>query len=115
MPAGSPAGSLSSRSIILTAKKRVEGEFGLDGHPLLPAQSRMARAALLWSLHEAASAAGLSYRTILRFEKEQRDVQPELIGDLRRAFQTAGVRFIEEGADAGGVVPPPLRVSPPAN
>lgn len=57
----------------------------------------MARAALQWSLHEAASAAGLSYRTILRFEKEQRDVQPELVADLRRAFKAAGVRFIEEG------------------
>ncbi|HVQ09331.1 MAG TPA: helix-turn-helix transcriptional regulator [Allosphingosinicella sp.] len=56
----------------------------------------MARAALLWSLHEAASAAGLSYRTILRFEKEQRDVRPELIADLRRAFEAAGVRFIEK-------------------
>lgn len=75
----------------------------------------MARAALQWSLHEAASAAGLSYRTILRFEKEQRDVQPELIADLRRAFKAAGVRFIEEGGDAGGVVPPMLRASPLTN
>lgn len=66
----------------------------------------MARAALHWSLHEAAQAAGLSYRTILRFEKEQRDVQTELIADLRRAFEAAGVRFIEEGLNAGGVVPP---------
>jgi transcriptional regulator with XRE-family HTH domain len=71
------------------------------------------RAALSWSLHEAAHAAGLSYRTILRFEKEQRDVQPELIADLRRAYEAAGVRFIEEGIDAGGVVPPALRVPPP--
>jgi DNA-binding XRE family transcriptional regulator len=90
-----------------------QGEFGLDAHSLTPAQSRMARAALSWSLHEAASAASLSYRTILRFEKEQRDVQPELIADLRRAFETAGVRFIEVGSDAGGIVPPPVRVLPP--
>ena len=73
----------------------------------------MARAALQWSLHEAAQAAGVSYRTILRFEKEQRDVQPELIADLRRAYEAAGVRFIEQGADAGGVVPPALRGLPP--
>lgn len=83
------------------------------GPVLTPAQSRMARAALQWSLHEAAKAAGVSYRTILRLEKEQRDVQPELIADLRRAFELAGVRFIEQGADAGGVVPPALRSSPP--
>jgi hypothetical protein len=69
----------------------------------------MARAALIWSLHAAASAAGLSYRTILRFEKEQRDVQPELIADLRRSYEAAGVRFIGEGIDAGGVVPPALQ------
>ncbi|HEV7660228.1 MAG TPA: helix-turn-helix transcriptional regulator [Allosphingosinicella sp.] len=80
---------------------------------LTPVQSRMARAALHWSVDEAASAAGLSYRTILRFEKEQRDVQPDLIADLRRAYEAAGVRFIEEGIDAGGVVPPTLCVPPP--
>ncbi|HYI47122.1 MAG TPA: helix-turn-helix transcriptional regulator [Allosphingosinicella sp.] len=69
----------------------------------------MARAALQWSVEEAAEAAGLSYRTILRFEKEQRDIQVELIANLRRAYEGAGVRFIEKGADAGGVVPPALR------
>jgi len=73
----------------------------------------MARAALQWSLHEAAQAAGVSYRTILRFEKEQRDVQPELIVALRRAFEAAGVRFIDQGADADGVVPPVFRGLPP--
>lgn len=31
----------------------------------------------------------------------------------RRAYEAAGVRFIEEGADAGGVVPPILRALPP--
>jgi DNA-binding XRE family transcriptional regulator len=73
----------------------------------------MARAALQWSLHEAAQAAGVSYRTILRFEKEQRDVQPELIAGLCRAYEKAGMRFIEQGADTGGVVPPVLRALPP--
>lgn len=73
----------------------------------------MARAALIWSVEEAAEAAGLSYRTILRFEKEQRDIQADLIANLRRAYEDAGVRFIEKGADAGGVVPPPLKALPP--
>ena len=73
----------------------------------------MARAALQWSLHEAAQAAGVSYRTILRFEKEQRDVQPDLIAALRRAYEATGVRFLDAGPDAGAVVPPPLRVPPP--
>lgn len=84
----------------------------MDRPVLTPAQSRMARAALQWSIEEAAEAAGMSYRTILRFEKEQRDVQPELIAELRRAFEATGVRFVEEGTDVGGVVPPPLRALP---
>lgn len=73
----------------------------------------MARAALIWSLEEAGTAAAVSRRTVLRFENEQRDIQPELIADLRRAYEAAGVRFMETGPDAGGVVPPTLRVPPP--
>lgn len=69
----------------------------------------MARAALQWSLEQAAVAAGVSRRTILRFENEHRDVQAELIAELRRAYEAAGVGIIDRGADAGGVVPPVLR------
>ena len=73
----------------------------------------MARAALEWSLEDAATAAGVSRRTVLRFERYHRDVKPELIDALRRAYEAAGVRFLETGPDAGGVVPPPLRVLTP--
>ena len=73
----------------------------------------MARAALEWSLEDAAAAAGVSRRTVLRFERYHRDVRPELIEALRRAFEAAGVRFLNSGPDVGGVVPPPLRVPPP--
>ena len=73
----------------------------------------MARAALEWSLEDAAAAAGVSRRTVLRFERYHRDVKPELIEAVRRAYEAAGVRFLERGADAGAVVPPPLRVPPP--
>ena len=61
----------------------------------------MARAALHWSVERAADAAGLSYRTILRFENDQRDIQPDKIAALRNAFEAAGIRFAE-----GGVFPP---------
>ena len=67
----------------------------------------MARAALQWSLDDAAKAAGVSYRTIFRLENEQRDVQAEKVAGIRRVFEAAGVRFLEAGADAGGSVPPP--------
>jgi transcriptional regulator with XRE-family HTH domain len=74
----------------------------------------MARAALEWSLEDAAAAAGVSRRTVLRFERYHRDVKPELIEALRRAYEGAGVRFVDAGTDSGGVVPPPLQVPPPA-
>lgn len=72
----------------------------------------MARAALIWSLDEAAAAAGVSRRTILRLENDQRDIQAEKVAAIRRAFEAAGVRFLDEGPDAGGVVPPRVRVLP---
>jgi transcriptional regulator with XRE-family HTH domain len=74
----------------------------------------MARAALEWSLENAADAAGVSRRTALRFERCHRDIKPELVGALRRAYETAGLRFLDEGPDSGAVVPPPLRVPPAA-
>jgi transcriptional regulator with XRE-family HTH domain len=73
----------------------------------------MARAALEWSLEDAAAAAGVSRRTVLRFERYHRDVKPELIKVIRRAYEDAGVRFLDTGPDAGAVVPPSLRVPPP--
>jgi DNA-binding XRE family transcriptional regulator len=73
----------------------------------------MARAALQWSLDEAAKAAGVSYRTIFRLENEQRDVQWEKVAAIRRALEAAGVRFLDAGEDTGGVVPPRLKVLPP--
>jgi transcriptional regulator with XRE-family HTH domain len=78
---------------------------------LQPAQSRMARAALQWSIERAAEAAGVSSRTVLRFEKDQRDIKPELIRSLRRAYEAADVRFIEDG-DRVGVIGPRLRPLP---
>lgn len=74
----------------------------------------MARAALEWSLEDAAAAAGVSRRTVLRFERYHRDVKPELIEALRRAYEAVGVRFLDEGPARGGVVPPPLRVPTPS-
>lgn len=92
----------------------VKGENVLTADTLTPAQCRMARAALQWSLNEAAAAAGVSYRTIFRLENEQRDVQAEKVAAIRRAFEAAGVRFLDAGADAGGVVPPPRKILPTA-
>jgi transcriptional regulator with XRE-family HTH domain len=65
----------------------------------------MARAALQWSLADTAKAAGVSYRTIFRLENEQRDVQADKVTAIRRAFEAAGVRFVNGGCNEGAVVP----------
>lgn len=70
----------------------------------------MARAALQWSLEDAAAAAGVSRRTVLQFENEQRDINPDLITALRRTYEEAGVPFLDASADAGSVVRPQLDV-----
>ncbi|HEX6374947.1 MAG TPA: XRE family transcriptional regulator [Allosphingosinicella sp.] len=61
----------------------------------------MARAALGWSLDDAAAASGLSRRTVLRVE-QSKPVLFVSMRALRQAFEAAGVRFVEEG----GVFPP---------
>ena len=71
----------------------------------------MARAALNWSLEAAAEALGVSRRTVLRFERDQRDIKPELIRSLRLAYEAADLRFIEEG-DRVGIIGPRLRPLP---
>jgi transcriptional regulator with XRE-family HTH domain len=73
----------------------------------------MARAGLDWPIEATAAAAGISSRTLLRFENEQRDIKPELIATLRQTYEAAGVRFLDAGPDSGAVVPPPLKVPPP--
>jgi transcriptional regulator with XRE-family HTH domain len=67
----------------------------------------MARAALGWSLDALAAATGLNRKTILRLERGQ-PLHRRNLQSIRRAFEAAGMRFIDEGDDAGGVVPPSL-------
>jgi len=68
-------------------------------------QCRMARAALDWSQQELAQASGLSARTVIRYEAGEQ-VLLDRVQALRRAFETAGILFIDDGRFAGGVVPP---------
>ena len=65
----------------------------------------MARAALDWSQADLANAAGVSPRTVLRFEAGE-SVLPARKGAIRRAFETEGILFIDEGVWRGGVAPP---------
>jgi hypothetical protein len=65
----------------------------------------MARAALQWSLDDVQAASGVSRRTVLRLEQNL-PIQRRNAQGIRAAFENAGVRFIDEGPDAGGIVPP---------
>jgi transcriptional regulator with XRE-family HTH domain len=66
----------------------------------------MARAALGWSLDDVAAAAGVNRKTVLAFERGERRPWNVNAEAIRCAFEKAGVRFLQEGTDAGGVVPP---------
>lgn len=74
--------------------------------PLLPVQCRMARAALGWSLDALSEESGVNRWTILRFEQGETAPRARNREALRVAFERAGVRFLSEGANTGGVVPP---------
>jgi transcriptional regulator with XRE-family HTH domain len=65
----------------------------------------MARAALGWSLDDLAGASGVSRRTIARFEAGE-TVLPVKVLKMRTAIETKGVRFVDSGSLAGGVIPP---------
>lgn len=68
-------------------------------------QCRMARAALGWSLDDLAAGSGVGRRTIAKFEAGQ-TVSAASVATLRAAMEAKGVRFLDSGKHAGGVVPP---------
>lgn len=69
-----------------------------------PTQSRMARAALKWSLSDLADAAGVGRATAARFELGEA-VAPASIAAMRSAYEASGVSFVEAGKYAGAVHP----------
>lgn len=73
---------------------------------MTPTQSRMARAALGWSLDQAASAAGIQRITAARFETGKSGPGAAAsIAALRAAYEAAGIILIEAGkpSPAAGV------------
>jgi transcriptional regulator with XRE-family HTH domain len=65
-----------------------------------PAQVRMARAALNWSLSDLAKAAGVHRNTVSNFETGKFAGDPEKLAAMRRALESAGVEFTN-GAQPG--------------
>lgn len=68
-----------------------------------PAQVRMARAALNWSLADLAAASGVHRNTISNFETERYGGSDEALAAIRQALEAAGVIFVEENGEGPGV------------
>jgi len=71
---------------------------------MTPTQSRMARAALQWSLTDLAKAAGVGRATVARFELGESAV-PETVEKMRKALADAGADFTRRAGRVGVTVP----------
>jgi transcriptional regulator with XRE-family HTH domain len=65
-------------------------------------QLRMARAALQWNVIETAERAGVAPNTITRYENGS-DAYGSTLAKLRRAFEKAGLLFIDGNGEGPGV------------
>jgi transcriptional regulator with XRE-family HTH domain len=65
-------------------------------------QLKMARAALGWNVIETAQQAGIAPNTVSRYENGS-DAYGETLSKLRRAFEKAGLAFIEGNGQGPGV------------
>jgi transcriptional regulator with XRE-family HTH domain len=64
-------------------------------------QSKMARAALGWSIREAAEHAGLGVATVARFEAGIAQPTKANLAAMRRAYEHAGIAFIDDDEGSG--------------
>lgn len=72
-----------------------------------PAQCRAARGLLGWTQQQLGTEAEVSPSTVKFFEGDKKTTHPRTVEALRRAFEAAGVEFLERdgvcrSADAGG-------------
>jgi transcriptional regulator with XRE-family HTH domain len=75
----------------------------MPSHPLSGAQIRAARALLKWSAAELAQRCSLGVNTVRRAESTDNATSLTAANELaiRRAFESAGIEFIENGAGPG--------------
>jgi transcriptional regulator with XRE-family HTH domain len=70
---------------------------------ITPSQCRAARGLLDWTQEELAEAAHIGIATVRQFERGHADSRQATLAVLRRAFEDAGVEFIEENGGGLGV------------
>jgi transcriptional regulator with XRE-family HTH domain len=68
---------------------------------ITPEQSRMARGALEWSMRDLAKAARISPTTVNQFERGYAATNNSTLAAIRRAFEDAGIVFIDNGEGPG--------------
>ena len=64
---------------------------------MTPRQCKAARVLLDWSQDDLAERSGVSVSTIRNFEQRKRRTYAPNLAALRRAFEAAGVEFLEGG------------------
>ena len=70
---------------------------------ITPAQCRAARGLLDWSQQQLADAARVGISTVRQFEGGEREPRHATLDVIRRAFEAAGVIFVDENGDGPGV------------
>jgi transcriptional regulator with XRE-family HTH domain len=65
---------------------------------ITPAQCRMGRSALRWTVSDVAERSGVSRNTVSRFEAEQVEPNPATLKVIRQALETAGIEFKPDGS-----------------
>ena len=70
---------------------------------LRPTQCRAARGLLAWSQHDLAERAGVGIVTVRQLEAGVNKPRRATLDVIRRAFETAGVEFIDENGGGPGV------------
>jgi transcriptional regulator with XRE-family HTH domain len=67
------------------------------------ARSRAARGLLGMTQVQLAIESGVGLSTIAHFERGQRQLTPDNLTALRRAFEAAGIEFLEENGGGAGL------------
>jgi transcriptional regulator with XRE-family HTH domain len=70
---------------------------------ITPSQCRAARGLLDWTQQELADAARIGVATIRLFEGEAAESRHATLAVLRRAFELAGIEFIDENGGGPGL------------
>ncbi|MBB3811452.1 transcriptional regulator with XRE-family HTH domain [Pseudochelatococcus contaminans] len=66
---------------------------------ITPTQSKMARAALDWSIRDLARQAAVGVSTVTRFENGQGEPIPATVQAIKLALEAEGIRFTEHGVE----------------